>query len=484
MRRRLVVLLALLMGCVLATLSVLFGRSLAETRQNAMFVDRLQDTSQFADMAQQATTSVAIDGLRENLARYSDLYGITAAVVGRGGTTWAISGPLADLDHADAVNRIAAAQVGHQSSAPPIIWPWQDDPVVVAVPVERGDNVVAVAVTVSSSAALRATVGRDLAFILAIDLAVMVLLVALASRLANWVLRPVFVLDAAARQISSGDLSVRVGGSSGPVELRRLTDTFNSMANAVDLAMQRQEAFVADASHQLRNPLAALVLRLDALSHGLDEPRREQLRSAREECARLEAILDELLELATAVQVTARPAPVDVTELVQARLAAWQPMADDRQVQLRAAPSTSAAWVLVDPVLISSALDAILDNAVKFTPPGGRVVIGTIADDDSATIEIRDSGPGLSSDDLTHIGDRFWRSAASQNIPGSGLGLSIAQTLLRTTGAEIAFANEQPHGLRVTIRIPRDLDAAEALRRGPDAAQALRPASAHTGGGA
>jgi hypothetical protein len=125
MRRRLVVLLALLMGCVLAALSVAFGRSLAETRQNAMFVDRLHDTSQFADMAQQATTSVAIDGLRENLTSYSDLYGITAAVVGRGGTTWAIAGPLADLDRADAINRIAAAEVGHQSSAPPIIWPWQ-----------------------------------------------------------------------------------------------------------------------------------------------------------------------------------------------------------------------------------------------------------------------------------------------------------------------------------------------------------------------
>jgi nitrogen fixation/metabolism regulation signal transduction histidine kinase len=82
-----------------------------------------------------------------------------------------------------------------------------------------------VAVTVSSSAALRATVVRDLAFIVAIDLAVMVLLVALATRLANWVLRPVFELDTAARQISSGDLSVRVGGSSGPAELRRLNDT-------------------------------------------------------------------------------------------------------------------------------------------------------------------------------------------------------------------------------------------------------------------
>jgi len=326
----------------------------------------------------------------------------------------------------------------------------------VAVPVLRGDNVVAVAVTISSSQRLRADLGRDLALIVVTNLAVMVLLVALAIRLANWVLRPVFVLDDAARRISSGDLSVRVGGASGPVELRRLSTTFNGMAAAVDLAMQRQEAFVADASHQLRNPLAALVLRLDGLAMGLDEPRREQLHLAREECSRLEAILDELLELATAVHVAARPFPVDVADLVSGRVAAWRPMADNRHVHLFQAISTMpTVWALTDPVLISSALDAVLDNAVKFTPAGGRVAVRVGDDDDTATIEVVDSGPGLSAEDLTHIGDRFWRSAASQNIPGSGLGLSIAHTLLRTTGAEIAFEGASPHGLRVTIRMPR-----------------------------
>src|SRR5690606_10367088 len=142
MRRRLVVLLALMMGCVLAALSVAFGRSLAQSRQNEMFVDRLQDTSRFADVAQQATSSAAIDKLREELTRYSDLYGITAAVIGRGGTTWAIAGNLADLEGPDVADRVTAAEAGRQSSAPSTIWPWEDRPVVVAVPVERGDNVV------------------------------------------------------------------------------------------------------------------------------------------------------------------------------------------------------------------------------------------------------------------------------------------------------------------------------------------------------
>jgi signal transduction histidine kinase len=471
MRRRLTVLLALLMGVVLATLSVAYGRSLAAARHQEMFVDRLQDTSQFADTAQQALTSVALDALRQDLARYSDLYGITAAVVGRGGTTWALAGDLADLERPDATERIAQAALGHQSGPPPPVWPWQDDPMVVAVPVLRGDDVVAVAVTISSTERLRTDLGRDLALILAIDAAAMMLLVALAGQLATWVLRPVYVLDQAARRIGSGDLSVRVDRSSGPVELRRLTETFNAMAAAVDLAHQRQEAFVADASHQLRNPLAALVLRLDALAVGLDETRQEQLRLAREECGRLEAILDELLELATARHVTARPVRVDVADLVAGRVAAWRPLADARGVHLVESGATPGmVWAMVDPVLVSSALDAVLDNAVKFTPGDGRVTVHLGADGDTAAVDIVDTGPGLSPEELAHIGDRFWRSAASQNVPGSGLGLSIARTLLSATGSEIAFTAAQPHGLRVTIRMPaaRPDDLPQELATAPD----------------
>ncbi|WP_432989771.1 sensor histidine kinase [Dactylosporangium sp. CA-233914] len=458
MRTRLVVLLTLLIGCVLAALSVPFGRSIAAGRQQEMFVDRLQDTSQFAAIAQQATTSVAQEALRDDLERYADLYGITVAVVGRGGTTWAISGALADLDRDDVVERIRQAAAGHQSTAPPTIWPWSDRPIVVAVPVIRGDNVVAVAVTVSVAARLRVSVGRDLLLLFVADLAAMVLLGAAATRLATWVLRPVYVLDAAARRISSGDLTARIGGVTGPVELRRLSTTFNGMAQAVDLAMQRQQAFVADASHQLRNPLVALVLRLEALGMGLDDQQRQQFDLARDEAVRLGEILDELLELATVVHVAARPVLTDVHDLVGGRIAAWQPLADRRGVQLPGPcdpqPAT-AAVALVDPILVSSALDAVLDNAVKFTPGGGWITVAVTAAATAVDIEVTDSGPGLSEDDLTHVGDRFWRSAASQNIPGSGLGLSIARALLETTGATLAFAGVEPHGLCVTIRLPR-----------------------------
>jgi signal transduction histidine kinase len=460
MRRRLIVLLALLMGCALLALSVPFGRSLAAARQQEMFVDRLQDTSRFAAAAAQATTSVALGSLRNDLARYGELYGITVAVVGRDAvTTWAVAGPSGELTRSDVAERIRQAAAGHQSTAPPTIWPWLDRPIIVAVPVVRGDNVVAVAVTVSDTGRLRFGVGRDLALVAAVDIVAMVLLAAVAARLAHWILRPVYVLDVAARRISSGDLTARVSGATGPVELRQLSATFNGMAQAVDLAMQRQESFVADASHQLRNPLAALMLRLDALAMGLDEQRREQLRFAREEAGRLGAILDELLELATALHVAARPTMTNIHTLVEARLASWRPLAERSQVTLAgdADPiGTPVVHALVDPVLISSALDAVLDNAVKFTPAGGRVDVHVHETDAEVQIEVVDTGPGLSEADLHQIGNRFWRSATSQNVPGSGLGLSIARTLLATSGGELAFAAATPHGLRVTLRLPRD----------------------------
>lgn len=462
MRRRLTALLLLLLGCVLAALSLPFARSLAEGRQQSMFVDRLQDTNQFAAIAQQATTSVDQEALRADLARYAELYGITAAVISRGGTTWAVSGRLADLDERRVAERISQARAGHQSAAPPTVWPWSDQPIVVAVPVVRADNVIAVAVTVSSSARLRASVGRDLGLLLLADLAAMVLLVAVAARLATWVLRPVDVLDAAARRISSGALATRVPATTGPVELRRLAATFNGMAQAVELAMQRQEAFVADASHQLRNPLMALVLRLEALAMNLDDAQRRQLEPAREEATRLGAILDELLELATALHIAARPEAIDVGSLVRSRVDAWRPLADRRPVRLRGPDAPEAGEppgapiaALADPVLVSSALDSILDNAVKFSPVDGEIEVLLAEDATTVRIEVIDAGPGLSEADLAHIGDRFWRGTAHQNIPGCGLGLSIARALLDATGGALGFATVVPHGLHVTLRLPR-----------------------------
>jgi signal transduction histidine kinase len=455
MRTRLVVLLVALMGCVLAALSVPFAQNLAARHAQRMFVDRLHDTSLFASTAQQLGTDEAdTQVLREELARYGELYGITAAVLSRSGAPVAASTDRLDLAEPTVSRAVRLALAGHQSAGPAPIWPWDDQPLAVAVPVMRGDDVIEVALTVSSTARLRANVRFELATLAVGEVLALIVLVMVASRLATWVLRPVYVLDAAAHHLGTGKLSTRVSATQGPVELRRLATTFNGMAHAVEDAMRRQREFVADASHQLRNPLTALMLRLEALGVGLDDDRREEFASVQDEAGRLRLILDELIDLATAERVTANPAVIDLDELVTGRVDAWRALAGRRAVSLRQ-PSPTGAVVLADPALAGTALDAVLDNAVKFSPAGGVVDVDVVTQPDTVRVDVTDQGPGLCDEDLARVGDRFWRSPDSTNVPGSGLGLSIARTVLAATGGGLAFAAASPHGLRVSLHLPR-----------------------------
>jgi signal transduction histidine kinase len=113
----------------------------------------------------------------------------------------------------------------------------------------------------------------------------------------------------------------------------------------------------------------------------------------------------------------------------------------------------TTAWA--DPVTLSSALDAVIDNAVKFTPAGERVEVAVAAGGDTATVVVTDNGPGLTDEELTRIGDRFWRSGRHQNVKGSGLGLSITRALLAAGGGSLSYGHHEPHGLVVTVTVPR-----------------------------
>ncbi|MFD8819602.1 sensor histidine kinase, partial [Streptomyces sp. NPDC059627] len=108
-----------------------------------------------------------------------------------------------------------------------------------------------------------------------------------------------------------------------------------------------------------------------------------------------------------------------------------------------------------DPVTLSSALDAVIDNAVKFTPEGGVVEVTVSADGDVSTVVVTDTGPGLTDEELARVGDRFWRSGRHQNVKGSGLGLSITRALLATGGGSLSCEHGEPRGLRVTVAVPR-----------------------------
>ncbi len=463
------------MAAVLLALGVPLGVSLAAAQQQRVVVDRIDDTARFASLAQYITEGTASAGitailkpgqprpktvpderaqtLQKELDRYHAVYGINAGVFDRYGT------PVAHAPHDwslpdegelhESFEVALASRPGHD---PGQVWPWQHGRLAVAAPVVRDGDVVAVVVTDSPTDQMRARTLHGWLLIVAGECAALLVALAAALRLTGWVLRPVRVLDATTHDIATGRLKSRVAAAGGPPELRRLARSFNEMADNVEGVLEQQRAFVADASHQLRNPLSALLLRIDLLALELPQD-NEEIASVRTEGKRLARVLDDLLDLALAEHAAADLRLTDIGELAAERVAAWRPVADDRGVRLTDQCPATTAWA--DPVALSSALDAVIDNALKFTPADEQVSVTVSSNGETSTVVVADGGPGLTDEELSRIGDRFWRSGRHQNINGSGLGLSICRALLAAGGGAMEYAHHEPRGLEVTVRVPR-----------------------------
>jgi signal transduction histidine kinase len=467
-RARLLPLLIILMAAVLLALGIPLAVSLAAAQQQKVVVDRIDDTARFASLAQYVTdspTGSRVDPpdergetLQQELVKYHGVYGIKAGVFYRG------EGPMAHAptdwylpEEGEVLDAFNEALASRRSHDPEQVWPWQRNRLVVASPVIRDGNVVAVVVTDSPTGRMRSEILHGWLIIGAGEVAAMLLALGAALRLTGWVLRPVRVLDATTHDIATGRLKSRVAAAGGPPELRRLARSFNEMADNVEDVLEQQRAFVADASHQLRNPLSALLLRIELLALELPQG-NEEIASVRTEGKRLAQVLDDLLDLALAEHTEADLRLTDIGELTAERVASWSPVADDKGVRLVGDCPATTAWA--DPVALSSALDAVIDNALKFTPEGERVEVEVASNGEVSTIVVTDRGPGLGEEELARVGDRFWRSPGHQNIKGSGLGLSISHALLAAGGGSIAYERHEPHGLRVTVTVPRAVPGA------------------------
>ncbi|MFJ6570540.1 ATP-binding protein [Streptomyces sp. NPDC091292] len=463
MGARLLPLLIVLMAGVLLALGFPLAVSLAAQEQQTVVVDRIDDTARFASLAQFVTRQTSgsrvsfrderQDTLQKELARYYEVYGIRAGVFYRNDEPMAHAPENWYLPDEGAVrDTFQEALLSRPGHNPDQVWPWQDGRLVVASPVIRDGDVIAVVVTDSPTGQMRSKTLRGWLVLGAGEVAAMLLAVGAALRLTGWVLRPVRVLDATTHDIATGRLKSRVAAAGGPPELRRLARSFNEMADNVEDVLEQQRAFVADASHQLRNPLAALLLRIELLALELPEG-NEEIASVRTEGKRLAQVLDDLLDLALAEHADSDLKLTDIGALAGERVAAWRPLAEDKGVRLTGQCPAVTAWA--DPVALSSALDAIVDNALKFTPAGEEVRVTVAADGTTSTVVVRDGGPGLTDDELSRVGDRFWRSGRHQNVKGSGLGLSISRALLAAGGGSITYERHEPHGLRVTVSVPR-----------------------------
>jgi signal transduction histidine kinase len=471
MRVRLSSLLLLLMTVVLVSLGVPLAVSLAASEARTVEADRHADLALFASLVPEAgerdgAARVGTQALAADLRRYDGLYGIQVAVVDAAGApvVWSSEDLRARLRRDEPLTQraVRAALAGRPSEGPDQLWPWDDAPLVAAQPVVRNGDVVGAVVSLSPTGDARSRVLNGWLTLAALETVALIGGALLAGRLAAWLLRPIARLDAEAHRISDGDLGARVPAGSGPPELRRLGRSFNDMASHVQASLEAQRAFVADASHQLRNPLAALLVRLQGLVLAPPEQRGAAAESAAADGRYLADTLDRMLELAKAEHTTAAAGPLDVAAVVDERLGSWHVVAARRSITLhREGDDTAPGWH--DPGALAGAVDAVVDNALKYSPERTAVVVDVRRAGSGGPaggpaggvmVVVTDEGPGLAPDELSRVGDRFWRARSTSGEPGSGLGMSIATTLLERHGGGLRVEPGADGGLRVSLLVP------------------------------
>jgi signal transduction histidine kinase len=206
---------------------------------------------------------------------------------------------------------------------------------------------------------------------------------------------------------------------------------------------------MADVSHQLRTPLAALRLRLDLLMQDADQATTTELADAQEEIARLSRLVDGLLAIARAENVVVEPVEVAVDSVIRDRASAWRPVAEERGVALTAACHGPVRASLGDGHL-EQILDNVLANALDAVPPGGHVRVNGALSGPGARITVADDGPGMSSQQREAAFRRF----ATTSPGGAGLGLAIVHRLVTSNGGDAALSDSPGGGLTVTIDLP------------------------------
>jgi len=270
-----------------------------------------------------------------------------------------------------------------------------------------------------------------------------------ATLLARWVSSPLSGLESAARRLGAGEFAVRSPTGAGPSEVRKLAGTFNLMAGRLDALVSGHQAMMADVSHQLRTPLAALRLRLDNLALAAPAPLADELAGAQGEIARLSRMVDGLLAVARAENVTSAPVPVPVDAIIKDRVAAWLPAAEEKSVTLEALADEPVTAGLGEGHL-EQVLDNLLANALEAVRAGGHIKVTASQAGSLVKIAVVDDGPGMSLAQRRAALRRYVTATPG----GTGLGLAIVHRLVISDGGIIDLSDTPGGGLTVTLELP------------------------------
>ena len=460
--------LAPILACVLlvvVAIAVPALQAISRERTQELVLKRSTSLARFASLARSSIDTGDRTALRQHADTYLELYREPVLVIDPSGTA-IVQTPELTLDDPGVAGAATAARRNQPIDTLPVIYPWSQASHLMAQPVVGTGDLTGGAVIsrVDASTAI-GDVRARWALALAAAVAGLVVLTVLGLWLGRWMLRPVHELDLASQALAAGRMpdSLR---RTGPPELRRLAESFDEMAASVTGTIRERGRLVEDFSHRLRNPLAALRLRVDALAHDeRDASRGASLAQVDRDLDRLERMVDTMLDLAEAEHRTGagsvrglldpdeRPLELTCDLFADEVIARWAPQAAEGGLTLRRTGLDHVA-------LRCSAMDAhdlvdeLVENALRYAGRGADVVLHLGVEEGTAVIAVSDTGPGLAREELDLALERFWRSPRHRDSDGTGLGLAIVAELARANGGLVELAANEPRGLRVRLSLP------------------------------
>ncbi|WP_245819585.1 sensor histidine kinase [Rhodococcoides yunnanense] len=473
MRRRVLVVLMIYSTVVVLALAVPLALSVGRERVLRFGENRAAAATFFAELSSREDASgvpspsglapqAPLTGLRESVERYASLYDEGIVVVDRTGQPRALSG--LEFERADVQQAIAGALRNQRGRVPSSLTPWSQSSVLIAAPVGGGTQVDgAVVIAASTDTARRDVLVAWLVVALGAFL-ILVTVAVIAAALSRWVVRPLTALSSRVHsfgdkfhdQLPTEPARRPTAEYVGPPEVRELSSAFDAMADDVETATTAQRRLVADTAHTLRNPLAALRIRLDILGMRVPDSATEAHRKTTREVDRLSTVVEDLLVLAAAeTPAHTASAGCDIRATIVSRAEFWSStMAVAGMTSTIVAPDSACLVALPEDDLIRI-LDALLSNATKYAGAGAVVEIGFREDHDHITMWVSDTGPGVPGGELPMLADRFFR-ASSADGEGTGLGLAIVHALAERAGGSLAVSAAEPSGLKIELTFLRE----------------------------
>ncbi|MCK5053059.1 MAG: HAMP domain-containing protein [Anaerolineales bacterium] len=275
--------------------------------------------------------------------------------------------------------------------------------------------------------------------------------------LARTLTRPLRELTAATRSVAEGDLGLTVPVRSRD-ELGELTASFNRMSEELDRSMSIRRQMTADIAHELRTPISIILGHADAIHDRVLPPTQETFDVIRDEACRLERLVEDLriLSMADAGELPLTRRPIPPNTLLEDVAAAYHPLALERGIEVHSNIAADLPGVNVDRDRMAQVLGNLLSNALRYTPEGGSVTISVSCLEQDVKICIQDTGPGIGTEDIQYVFDRFYRADKSRqrDSGGSGLGLAIAKSIVENHDGRIWAESSDDSGTTFCITLP------------------------------